>query len=246
MFSLSPAIPESSDMLQSDLHTLCRQFNTASVALWACQKLCMNDIDSGERAERNTSGVLEFLEQIESLLHSVDHVKERLGRNLNGTANNREAMDRNEEMAESLDKSKREHTDPDDYEHSGQSFDASSRNDTGDIVKNKTVVFSASGALQHFVSDKGKASTLTILPPQQSIATQRMVFEELQERLAKMDCGEEVGADGTRLHESDTQRIVQKKRPSTSSIFLGASGDVLMELKNSIKNGEGWSLSLDA
>jgi hypothetical protein len=78
-----------------------------------------------------------------------------------------------------------------------------------------------------------------------------MVFEELQERLAKMDRAEEeeeeeVGADGTRiLQESDAQSVVQKKRPSTtSSMFLGPSGDVLTELKNSINNGKGWSLSL--
>lgn len=277
LFSLSPPaiIPESSsDMLQGDLHTLRRQFNNVSVALWACQNLCDSRSSDGggdgENGGRNTtlssSGmVLEFLEQMESLLHSVDDVKERLRQDINNkTVNDGETVERNEEMVECcLDKSstREEHSDPEDYVHSGQSFEenvSSLRNDnTGEhmVKHNKTIVFSASGTMRQLVVGSSKdtvassSTTLLTIPPRQSIMTQRMVFKELQERLAKMDRAEEeeeVGADGTRiLQESDAQSVVQKKRPSTtSSMFLGPSGDVLTELKNSINNnGERWSLS---
>jgi hypothetical protein len=250
IFSLSPTIPESLDVLPHDLHTLYRQFDTASVALWACQQLYKKDSDDDDGgAVSNTTSVLEFLDQIESLLQSVGDVKEMLEQNLNGTTTkDGKVVDPNEEMGECRDKSTREPTDdPQDYEHSGQSFDAvSSRNDTGDIVNKKTIVFSASGSMQQqLISDnKGNGSTLTTIPPRQSVTTQHMVLQELQERLSKMDRSEEVGADGTRLDDSDTQRVVQKKKLSTSSMFLGASGDVLAELKNSIEKN-GWPLSLN-
>ena len=273
MFSLSSPSPaiiaESSDwLLPSELHMLCQQFNTASVALWACRELCdrINDDDSecnnnnNNNNKNNTSSsgiVLEFLEQIESLLHSVEDVKESLRQNLHRTVkDDGEAAERNEKMEEScLDQSEREvqHSDPEDYVHSGQSFLVELQNVTAGehmVQNNKTVVFSASGTMAQLVGNKkdtaaGNNSTLWTSPPRQFIATQRMVFEELQQRLAKMDRAEEVGADESHiLQESDAQPVGHKKKPSTTFMFLGPSGDVLTELKNSIKNGKGWSLSL--
>jgi small-conductance mechanosensitive channel len=125
-----------------------------------------------------------------------------------------------------------------------------SRNDTGDIVvKDKTLVFSASGALQQqqqqqrISNDDGRngRSTLftTISPSRQFITTTQQVLQELKERLSHMDRAEEVCADGTRMEDLDAQlTTVQKEMRSTSCMFLGPSGDVLAELKNAIQNGE--------
>jgi hypothetical protein len=235
-------------LLPQDLNSLYRQFNTALVALWACQQLYKEGGDD-VGAESKTTSILEFLYQIESLLHSVGDVKERLERNLNGTIHDgEEGAESNEEIGQCHDKSACEPMDPQDYEDTGQSFDAVPGNDTGYTVKNKTIVFSASGAIQQhrILNDKDNGSRLTTIPSRESITTQHMVLQELQECLSKMDCVEEVSADGTRLDDSDTQRAVQEKMLSTSSMFLGASGDVLAELKISIVNGEGWPLSLNA
>ena len=227
-------VPESTDKLQQDLNSLCRHLDSASVALWACQVSLDN-----EDKEEILSNVRDFLEQFDILLNSAGDAKEALKEQL--ACNDVEGM----EMAENLETMELEDslagTEAEDYEHSGVSFmeDSLSRNPENAIPKNKTVVFSATGSVKKSISSTGKTPMMrehTATIPHQSVATQRTLLQELQKRLEKMDRLEEVDSNGGLLDELEAPTRKQEKEPSASLMFLGASGDLLKELKQSMDN----------
>jgi len=227
MFSLS----QETDF-DSDFDTLRRQFDKASVALWACQASC----ESNKDKEDDEIRVLEFLEHFETLLHSVGNVKERLTNRTRGV----DSSEHNEEDENDSGSTAEYPVDSRDYEDIGASFDGVPPKSVNHAAKNKTVVFSGSGSAQ-WANKKDQEAEMeneTILPRRQYVTVQGVVLTELQQRLAKMDPAQEVDANGNDVSEVKTDATVHRKESSTSSsMFLGASGDMLSELKNMIGNG---------
>lgn len=236
---------QSSSCDDEDLRQLSHQLETAHIALWACHR------SSNEENDKNTSDsqVLEFLEQFESLLQSTSDVKERLKQKCSRISDSSNETD----LADNTEKgspSKPSVETKEDYIDCGTVEDDLSQHQRHPAMPDsaagttKTIVFAGSGAVEGQTNssnggrEAGIETDAIILPSQQYVASQGIVLQELQQRLAQMDPAEEVDASGnvvTKKEPETNAPIRREKDESPSSImFMGSSNDLLSELKNSI------------
>ena len=146
MFTLKqPPRQCQAEMDSSDMNLLYRQFEKASVALWACQASGMTESISDSTKQADTR-VMEFLQHFETLVCSIDDVKERL---LNQCESQQKgSSDRLTTEEDTIEDVNLNHSDDvRDYEDSGAlSFEGNVPSKyPDDAFGNKTVVFSCSG-----------------------------------------------------------------------------------------------------
>ena len=217
-----------------DLNLLYQQFAPAASA----------DERDGTEVPRDAARVLEFLEHFETLLRSVDNVKERLTKR---TTQAEEVSDQPAPNDDTLNDSERNRTaDIGDYEDSGTFLKGTIPSEAAkhDIVVNKTIVFSGSGSVQRTTvleKDEERIETHSTAPSSGCyIASQGTVLRELQQRLAQLDPAEEVDANGNDvLNEvADAMSVSSREVPEATAapMFLSVSGSILSELKSTLHN----------
>lgn len=227
------------EMDSPDMNLLYRQFEKASVALWAFQVSSMTESISDNTNEAD-SKLTEFLQHFETLVCSIDDVKERLLNQCESQQKGSSGRLTTEE--DTIEDTNINHSvDVRDYEDSGAalSFEGNDPSkyldyDFGD----KTVVFSCSGQETIQKQDKDhNQSEMNI--HNQHIALQSKMLQELHHRLEKLEQAEEVDTKGNAIDlEEDAADIptVRQEEPRirTTSACLGVSGDVLSELKRTL------------
>lgn len=227
------------EMDSSDMSLIYRQFEKASVALWACHACDMTESSSDCTTRKQADDrVIEFLQHFETLLCSIDDVKERLLHQC--TSQQKGFSNRFATEEDVIDDASRNHSnDVKDYEDSGAlscQDNIPSRYLDHDF-SDKTIVFSCSGGeiIQEHDNDPNQ-SDVNILD-QERISLQGMMFQELHYRLERLEQSEEVDSKGNAIDRKEEAAAVPTARPEESratSVFLGVSGDVLSELKRTL------------